>query len=494
MDGLMNSEKEGATNKMSRNGYINLVESISDIVFQINVNAGWTFLNNSWTRIMGYNMEETMGIHFSNYLHPDDRLKSITSFEYQINGLSDHFNQEIRFVTKTGETVWMKVVSTLIRNTSKEVICVSGTMQDVGRDREIRDMSELLAHNIQDMVCMLELNGSYKYVSPSIKDIAGYLPEELIGKHPVDFAHPDDVPKLKSRVIKKKILKDSNINSRFRTKNGEYKWIETNTKTIFDEGDIPIGFVSSSQVIDIRKKAEDVILKSLQKERELNKMKSNFVSVASHEFRTPLAIIRSSLELSEIYASKVFHLVPNMAKHNKNIFKQIDRLTLLIDEVLIVSKLESEGFTCKREEVDLVELLNEIIFYLNNIQKDNRKVVFNIKGTPRKVMIDSLLINHAVTNIITNAFKYSAGKPGPIITLCFYLKTFSIKVKDFGIGIPPDDQSKIFQAFYRAENATMVEGTGLGMFIAKRFIELHKGKISFASVPGVGTEFGIKMA
>lgn len=479
---------------MQIQGSASLIDTIFDIVFEIDRNAGWTFLNSSWTRVMGFSVEEALGRQFFDYLHPDDRLNAISSFDYNINSSCNHFQQEKRFVTRSGEVLWMKVISTLIRNANGQVISVSGTMQDITKDREFREMAKLMSNHIQDLVCMLELNGRYKYVSFSIKDIAGYTPEEMVGKYPVDFGHPGDDLKLRSWGLRKRTARDITINSRFRTKSGEYKWLETNTKSIFDVNGDTIGFVSTSRVIDIRKKAEHVILKSLHRERELNQLKSSFVSVASHEFRTPLAIIRSSLELSEIYASKVLHLIPNIAKHNSNIFKQIDRLSLLIDEVLIVSKLESQVFTCKRETADIVELLREIIFYLESIQKDKRKVIFNIRGTARKVMIDPLLLNHAITNIITNAFKYSTGRQGPVITLSFYEKTFSISVKDYGIGIPADDQAKIFQAFYRAGNASLVEGTGLGMFIAKRFIELHKGKVSFSSRPNEGTEFLIRMS
>lgn len=470
-----------------------LIQCIYNIVFQMDGNARWTFLNKSWTRIMGFDVEESMGKLFHDDVHTDDRLNVISSFKHYIDSSCNQFLEEKRFVTRSGETVWMKMILSLDRNTAGKVISISGTMQDITQEKEFRDMARLMSNNIQDLVCMLGLSGKYKYVSSSIINIAGYTPEELLDKYPVDFAHPDDAPKYKSWGIEKRIGRDIILNTRFRTKSGEYKWFETNTKSVFDDNGTMIGFVSTSRVIDIRKKAEHEILKSLHRERELNQLKSNFISVASHEFRTPLAIMRSSLELSEIYASKVAHLVPNIAKHNNNIFRQIDRLSLLIDEVLIVSKLESNVFTCKRESADLVELLTDIIFYLEKIQKDNRKVVFIIKGLPREVMIDPLLLNHAITNIITNAFKYSAGRQEPVITLTFHEKTFSISVKDFGIGIPAYDQAKIFQAFYRAGNVSLVEGTGLGMFIAKRFIELHKGKISFTSSPGEGTEFIIKM-
>ena len=128
---------------------------------------------------------------------------------------------------------------------------------------------------------------------------------------------------------------------------------------------------------------------------------------------------------------------------------------------------------------------------MENIQPDQRKITFTAQGDKQTVMADPLLLNNALTNLISNAFKYSAGKKDPEIKLNMGAEYFTITVKDFGIGIPVNEQNKIFQAFHRAENVHAIKGTGLGMFITKNFIELHGGKISFTSIPEKGTKFTV---
>lgn len=476
--------------------YKNLIEAINDIVFQVDVKGNWSFLNNSWKKEMGYEVSEVLGKPFFSYLHPDDVETNFKFFQPLIEQKKEYCSHETRYITKSGKVLWFKVFAILLKDETGNVEGVTGTFQNISSEKHNRDFIKLLSENINDLVCLHEIDGSYKYVSPSITAITGYSAEDLIGKNPVSFFHPGDV-KMMSENHHKLMDHGSNneyyINYRFRIKNGTYKWFETSTKMILDEDGKTTGFIASSRGIDNRKKTEELILKSLQKERELNQLKSNFVSLTSHEFRTPLACIRSSVELTEIYASKSGNVLPYVLKHTQNILSEIDRLSSLIDKVLTVSKIESQGLTCRKEPIDLVALLDENVNNIEKIQKDKRAVTIEIEGTPRLVMADPLLLSHAVTNLISNAFKYSIGRHQPIIYLTFNKSSFTIMVKDFGIGVPGKDQKKIFTAFHRAENTHNIEGTGLGLFITKKFIELHKGTITFNSVEQKGSEFTIKI-
>ena len=237
------------------------------------------------------------------------------------------------------------------------------------------------------------------------------------------------------------------------------------------------------------KKGEEQILISLHKEKELNQLKSNFVSLASHEFRTPLACIRSSIELMQINLSRPSTQLKDTLRHHNNIVSEIDNLSKLIDEVLTVGKIESDTFSCKKESVNFTLTLLKIIENLNSIQDDERVITFIEDANCLPVMADPLLLKHILNNLISNAFKYSKGKKQPIVKITFEKENVLVQIVDFGIGIPFHQQGKIFQAFFRAENVDQIKGTGLGMFITKNFIELHDGQITFKSIPEKGTEF-----
>ena len=234
---------------------------------------------------------------------------------------------------------------------------------------------------------------------------------------------------------------------------------------------------------------EEQILISLQKERELSQIKSNYVNLASHEFRTPLACIRSSIELMQIISTRPGNQLKNIIKHQNNIVLEVDHLNELIDEVLTVGKIEASRFTCKKESVDLRFFLLKIIDSLNSIQDDGRVITLLVTDQPMQIMADPMLLKHILSNLLSNSFKYSKGKQQPAVTIIYQKENVQIEITDFGIGIPLHQQDKIFQAFFRADNVDHISGTGLGMFITKNFIELHGGNISFKSIPKKGTSF-----
>ena len=478
-------------------GYKNLVDSINDVVFQTDTEGNWSFLNNSWCRIMEYEVDEVLGKPFFNYLHPDDVVKNYMLFKPLIEGHKSYCSHEIRYIKKSGKAIWLKVFAILLKDEVGNVLGTSGTLQDITSDKQNRDMIELLSNNVTDLICLHEIDGTFIYVSPSAASITGYSDKELIGKSPYDFYYPEDIDILKKaheNAMIQKHVQPNYVTLRLKNKSGNYTWVEKSVKSIRDEDGNFIGLVTSTRPIDIRKKAEEQILMSLQREKELSQMKSNFVGLASHQIRTPLSSIRSSAELLAMKAIKNSEHKELISKYTNNIWSEVDRLSLLIDEVLTVSKIESHAFECKKREININHLLRKVTTEIENSQSDNRKVQLKLSRKKEIVMADPLFLEHALGNLISNAIKYSPGKASPKVELNFSANKYEIKVRDFGLGIPYESQSKIFHAFHRAENVSNIKGTGLGMFIAKYLIELHGGSIGFVSKPNEGTIFTVTLS
>ncbi|MFB0925269.1 MAG: HAMP domain-containing sensor histidine kinase, partial [Vicingaceae bacterium] len=232
---------------------------------------------------------------------------------------------------------------------------------------------------------------------------------------------------------------------------------------------------------------------SLEREKEMGLLKTSFVSMASHQFRTPLAVIQSNTELLEIYTSKSEK--KELEKYKKvtdRIILAISNMTELMDEVLILGKLTSRNIHYRPKYIDLVELLEGLIIQFNSIQKDDRLLDFEIKGIPYQIFLDSKLLSHALENLISNAFKYSVKRKNPKLQLVFKPQELSIIVQDYGLGIPSEEIENLFQPFFRAENVTEIRGTGLGLSIAKEYSEINKGEIEAKSTLREGSCFEIK--
>ena len=228
---------------------------------------------------------------------------------------------------------------------------------------------------------------------------------------------------------------------------------------------------------------------ALEKERELNELKSRFVSMASHEFRTPLATIMSSLSLVTKYGE--LNEKDKQKKHISRIKSAISDLTDILNDFLSVSKLEEGKVLCVPEEFDIAGYISEIILEIQPLAKEGQKLMYESVGKTN-VFLDKKLLKNILFNLISNAIKFAPeGKPVIIKTECFDSE-ISIVVQDFGIGISPEDQKHLFERFFRGRNATHIQGTGLGLNIVAKYAELMEGKIEFKSEEMKGTTFLIK--
>jgi len=230
---------------------------------------------------------------------------------------------------------------------------------------------------------------------------------------------------------------------------------------------------------------------ALQKEKHLSEIKSHFVSVTSHQFRTPLAIIQSNCELLKIVSSTNDKgLQEKLDIYTSRISQEIARLTELMDDVLILGKVSSKKMTVYKKMTDLSGLCLKIAEQFNELQTDGRRLDVQVKGKPRKVPLDISMLQHAVTNLISNAFKFSKER-NPEMTIKYQESGASILIRDHGIGIPKEEISNLFQPFHRAKNATEISGSGLGLAIAKDYIELNEGTLKVESKLNQGTCFTI---
>ncbi len=255
--------------------------------------------------------------------------------------------------------------------------------------------------------------------------------------------------------------------------------------------DLNISIVKLEREVAERKKAEEEVLKALARERELNDMKSKFVSIASHEFRTPLSTILSSISLIEQY--KKIGDVNKIEKHINRARASANHMTSILNDFLSVGRLEEGKVEIIREQVNVRELFADIAEEIKLLLKPGQHIEMDCHGPVSTIYTDSRMLRNCLFNLLSNASKYSDADKA-IYLICESTKQdFRVKIQDEGIGIPEEDQRHLFDRFFRASNAINIQGTGLGLNIVKRYLDLLNGSISFTSEYGKGSTFVIQL-
>lgn len=248
-----------------------------------------------------------------------------------------------------------------------------------------------------------------------------------------------------------------------------------------------------------RKQAEDELRETLKKEKELNELKSRFISTASHEFRTPLTTILGSTEILNYYSdswSKEKKLV-----HFERIYSQVKHMTQLLDDVLLVSRAEAGKLEFNPSPMNVIQFCRCLVEELQLSAGRQHRIIFIPQGLDMEnegeigcspctsACLDEKLLWQMLSNLLSNAIKYSPeGSTIQVILTCLDSHV-EIQIQDQGIGIPDKDQPRLFEAFHRATNVTKVPGTGLGLVIVKNAVDLHGGSITVNSQVGMGTTF-----
>jgi len=241
---------------------------------------------------------------------------------------------------------------------------------------------------------------------------------------------------------------------------------------------------SLENIVQELEQAKNEVSQSLLKEQEINQMKTRFVSMASHEFRTPLSSIQLSASLIEHYYDKIDKL--KIFKHLAKIKSAVGSLTDILNDFLSVERIESGKVVPSATEFDIRALCDDIIEGIKLQAKPNQKINYIHKGGV-KVVSDNAMLQHCIINLLSNAVKYSGENALITLTTEKTAQNLNIGVTDNGIGIPADEQQHLFEPFFRASNVSDVSGTGLGLNIVKRYTELMNGSITYRSAEKKGT-------
>ncbi len=333
-------------------------------------------------------------------------------------------------------------------------------------------------------------------VNPAAIRILGYRSaSELIGKHPAEPSAPiQPSGELADTLARRHIAACMDCGSaRFewlaRSPNGRHIPIEVILTRIQWSGRQLIQAIIND--ITERKLAENELLKTLAREKELGQLRSNFVSMVSHEFRTPLGIIQSSAEILDDYFDRLD--TRERQEHLDSIQKNTRRMAALMEEVLLIGSFDAGKMEFKPAPLDLHQFARLLVDEVHSATERRCPVQLALEDLPGSAHADKRLLRHLLSNLLTNAVKYS--NPGCPVHLQLIREGAEAvcRIRDEGIGIPDADREWLFSAFHRGQNVGDRPGTGLGLVIVKRCVDLHGGSISVESVPGQGTTMTVRL-
>lgn len=358
--------------------------------------------------------------------------------------------------------------------------------QDIeARLNKIQRLHDSMAHNFPDGVIGV-LNKEMRYVLVDGMELADMdlTTMSMTGKQFSQHQRPqlpsETLDKLKKAFDGESVNCEVTINDRI---------YEVTAVPLTDEKNSINEILCVLKNVTKQKRMEEGLVQALEKERELGELKSRFVTMASHEFRTPLTAILSSTFLLENYTVEDFE--KEKIVHTNRIKRSVNNLTVILNEFLSLEKLEENKVRVVNSDINIPEFINDLIWEMEVVRKDDQMIRYDHRSQKTILPLDHHLFGSIVTNLISNSLKYSGR--GAMVEICSEIKEDGVLVvvSDPGIGIPVNEHRHIFGRFYRASNATNFEGTGLGLHIVQKYVHLLKGTIGFESEENRGTTFTV---
>nr|WP_274704511.1 PAS domain S-box protein [Acaryochloris thomasi] len=458
------------------------------------------YVNEAFTQLTGYQSEEVIGQTPRILQGPKTDRKILDKIRAALETWQP-IRVELVNYCKDGSEFWVELMITPITNESGWFTHWISVQRDITERKQtemILQQNEqrfrALIEHASDIIILLDTDGMISYISPSIESTLGYFSQDFIGKPMVTWLHPNDQNKITKALSKSsQRQKAENIPEiRWRSIKEEWRFFEVIIKKL-SEGTAFSGFVVTAHDMTERKKIVKM-QQDLEREKELSELKLRFFSMASHEFRTPLSVILIAAQTIENYGS--IEQAEKLIRNTQRIQSSVYHLRSMLTNVLSIARTEAEKVEFSPQHLNLYKFCSQIMKVLYEEQKEKMsesQIKFALDGTNREVFCDPKLLHSMLTNLLSNAVKYSPK--GGVIDFSVTIQSEWIEfvVKDQGIGIPLENQSHLFEPFYRGENVGKVQGSGLGLAIVKRYSDLHGGQVACESVEGIGTTFTIHL-
>lgn len=319
-------------------------------------------------------------------------------------------------------------------------------------------------------------------------------PAESLYQNPDSFmetVHPEDQERVSNLFRTRRYVEEglSDLEYRIIAPDQQIRWVHVRTFPIKNEDGSILRRAGVVEDITRRKRYEETLERALKQQKELNDLKSRFVSMASHEFRTPLATILALTETLSAYRHKLSE--EQVEQRLGKIKEQLDYLKDIMEDMLLLSRMQARRAEFNPRSVDIDALCRSLLDEFQSQPDFGHQIIYHPGIIPREAWVDEKLFRQIVGNLVSNAIKYSSADKPVTIALDYEDEALLVRVSDLGIGIPEADLPYLFEPFHRASNVGMISGTGLGLVITKESVELHGGTISVDTTVGRGTTFTV---
>jgi PAS domain S-box-containing protein len=349
-----------------------------------------------------------------------------------------------------------------------------------------------LIENALDIIMILEPDGIIGYVSPSVETVLGYRAADLVGQNMMAFIHPEDWATAHNHFAP--MTQPPNLNSptefRKRHQDGSWRILEAISQPFMDNS-TTLRVMMNARDITERKRLDEIRL-ALEREKELSALKIRFFSMASHEFRTPLSTALAAAQVLENSQDEW----DNTEKRMRNLHRiqdSVRNMVQLLDDILTINRAETGNLAFNPKPLNLELYCRHFVEEMKLNADTHAMPTFICEGKSLPVCLDERLLRSILSNLLSNAIKYSPTGGNVCLTLEYQSNTVMLKVQDQGIGIPLEDQKHLFEPFHRGTNVRTIPGTGLGLVVVKKCVDLHQGSIHFTSEVGLGTTCSITL-
>lgn len=454
------------------------------------------YVNEAFTRVTGYQPHEVLGQTPRILQGPKTDRAELEKVRKSLS-LWQPITVEVINYRKDGSEFWNEFSLVPVADTEGWYTHWIAVQRDTTERKKVEQAlrhSEKrfrsLIENALDIIMILDPNGAIGYVSPSVEKVLGYPVIDLVGENIQDFIHLDDWNITRDRLtnISSHLELQRPIEFRHRHHDGTWRILEAISQPFVDSADVLRMMVNARDITE-RKRLDEIRL-ALEREKELSALKTRFFSMASHEFRTPLSTALAAAQVLE----NSQHEWDNTEKRLRNLHRIQDavrNMVQLLDDILTINRAETGKLAFNPKSLALEAYCRHFVEEMQLSAGNQHNLTFSCEGNSQHVCLDEKLLRSMLSNLLSNAIKYSPQGGNISLALEFQSEKFIITVQDQGIGIPSEDQKQLFEPFHRGKNVRTISGTGLGLVVVKKCVDLHQGTICINSAVGLGTTCAI---